>query len=143
MHTALEGTRRKLHQLAEEPSLLQKFRQERKLVLPIYVSLNDMHDMSDQELYRSGWRISETQEPQCLCLTPLNLCIFCMAMATLCFAVSLVPDRCSLCWCWWTLPQSHLIARDASGAGRLYTAPRPRGRVRVACKAASIYARDR
>jgi hypothetical protein len=42
-----------------------------------------MHGMSDKELYRSGWRISETQEPQCLCLTPLNLCSFGMAMATL------------------------------------------------------------
>jgi hypothetical protein len=51
-----------------------------------------MHDMSDQELYRSGWRISETQEPQCLCLTPLNLCSFGMAIvATLTLLRWLVP----------------------------------------------------
>jgi hypothetical protein len=36
------------------------------------------------DVYRSGWRISETQAPQCLCLTPLNLCSF--GMATVCLS---------------------------------------------------------
>ena len=28
--------------------------------------------MVGSETYRRGWRISETQDPQCRCLTPLN-----------------------------------------------------------------------
>ena len=56
-----------------------------------------------QELYRSGWRISETQEPQCLCLTPLNLCSFGMATVAP-FPVSHGHTSArSILW-WWALP---------------------------------------
>jgi hypothetical protein len=81
--------------------------------------LQFLRSESVKNCYRSGWRISETQEPQCLCLTPLNLCSFGMATVALSH-YTLVPDRDAL--------DSgggghlHLIARDASGAGRLYTA---------------------